>query len=59
VRAPDSRLNLPSAEEMKRQMEELTDTDAITEALKEMGKEFPSLLRPLIYERDEYMVGTK
>lgn len=27
-----------------------------TEAIMELGREFPSLLEPLIYERDRYMV---
>lgn len=28
----------------------------LTEAIREFGKEFPSLIRPLLSERDEYMV---
>ena len=28
----------------------------LTEALKEFAEEFPQLMRPLIEERDEYMV---
>jgi pheromone shutdown protein TraB len=31
------------------------DGDAVTAAVLEMGKAFPTLLRPLLYERDEYM----
>lgn len=32
------------------------DSDVLTEALKEFADEFPALMRPLIEERDEYMV---
>lgn len=32
------------------------DEDVLTEALKEFGEQYPSVLRPLIEERDEYMV---
>ena len=32
------------------------ETDAITAAIKELGQDFPSLLEPLIFERDLYMV---
>ena len=38
-------------------MEQLKDTDALTQALKELAGDFPSLLRPLIHERDEFMVA--
>ena len=34
----------------------LQDTDVLTAAMKEFGAEFPELMRPLIQERDEYMV---
>lgn len=34
------------------------DEDVLTEALKEFGEQYPSVLRPLIEERDEYMVWT-
>ena len=34
----------------------LQDSDVLTEALKEFADEFPQLMRPLIEERDEYMV---
>lgn len=30
-------------------------TDAVTEMIEELGKEFPAILEPLIYERDLYM----
>ncbi len=36
----------------------MQDEDVLTEALKEFGEQYPSLLRPLIEERDEYMVWT-
>ena len=32
------------------------DSDVLTEALKEFAEDFPELMRPLIEERDEYMV---
>ena len=34
----------------------MQETDAMTAAIKELGVEFPSLLAPLIYERDLFMV---
>ena len=34
----------------------MQETDAMTAAIKEMGVEFPTLLAPLIYERDLFMV---
>jgi pheromone shutdown protein TraB len=37
-------------------MDMLQDSDVLTEALKEFAEEFPQLMRPLIEERDEYMV---
>uniref|UniRef100_A0A7S0RN77 TraB domain-containing protein n=1 Tax=Pyramimonas obovata TaxID=1411642 RepID=A0A7S0RN77_9CHLO len=45
-----------SAEDLKKMVEELKDTDMITQAIKELGQEFPSLVRPLITERDLYLV---
>ena len=50
-------VSLPSGDDLKAQMEELKDTDALTQALKELAGDFPSLLRPLIHERDEFMVA--
>lgn len=32
------------------------DTDVLTEAIKEFGQAYPSIIRTLIEERDEYMV---
>ena len=34
----------------------LQETDELTAAIKELGQQFPSLLEPLIYERDRVMV---
>ncbi len=34
----------------------LQESDALTQAMKDMAEEFPELMRPLIQERDEYMV---
>ena len=50
-------VSLPSGDDLKAQMEQLKDTDALTQALKELAGDFPSLLRPLIHERDEFMVA--
>ena len=52
-----SGVSLPSADDLKEQMEQLKDTDALTQALKELAGDFPSISRPLIHERDEYMVA--
>eukprot|EP00887_Chlorella_sp_A99_P003169 scaffold9.g3169.t1 len=41
--------------EMKEEIEKMKESDVLTEAIREMGKEFPSLLEPLIVERDQYM----
>uniref|UniRef100_A0A7S1T7C2 TraB domain-containing protein n=1 Tax=Tetraselmis chuii TaxID=63592 RepID=A0A7S1T7C2_9CHLO len=51
-----SGINVPDAEELSRMVEEMKETDITTEAIMELGREFPSLLEPLIYERDRYMV---
>jgi pheromone shutdown protein TraB len=32
------------------------ETDAMTAAIRELGRDFPSLVRPLLEERDEFMV---
>ena len=34
----------------------MQDEDALTVVLKELGSTYPGLLRPLIEERDEFMV---
>ena len=31
------------------------DTDVVTAAIKDFGQAFPSVMRPLLEERDEYM----
>jgi len=51
-------LELPSGEDLKSLIEEMKNSDVLTEAIKEMARSFPSLLRPLIYERDEFLVVT-
>ena len=33
------------------------DSDVITEAIKELGDSFPSVVGPLLHERDAYMVA--
>lgn len=48
---------MPSGEDLKKEVEKLKDTDALTQALRELAVEFPTLLRPLIHERDEFMVA--
>jgi pheromone shutdown protein TraB len=52
-----SGFNMPSGDELKALIESMEDGDALTEAVKQLGKEFPSLLAPLIHERDAYMVA--
>ena len=52
-----SGFNMPSGDELKALIESMKDGDALTEAVKQLGKEFPSLLAPLIHERDAYMVA--
>ena len=48
---------MPNGDELRRMIEELKDADALTEAFKQLGEDFPSLLAPLIHERDAYMVA--
>lgn len=48
-------LSMLDSEEMKSEIEKMKDSDVLTEAIKEVGKDFPSLLGPLITERDQYM----
>ncbi|KAL4531088.1 hypothetical protein Ndes2526B_g04753 [Nannochloris sp. 'desiccata'] len=48
-------VNMLDSEEMRSEIEKLKDSDVLTEAIKEVGKDFPSLLGPLITERDQYM----
>ena len=48
---------MPNGDELRRLIEELKDADALTEAFKQLGEDFPSVLAPLIHERDAYMVA--
>jgi len=48
-------MSMLDSEEMKNEIERMKDSDVLTEAIKEVGKDFPSLLGPLITERDQYM----
>jgi pheromone shutdown protein TraB len=48
-------LSMLDSDEMKSEIEKMKDSDVLTEAIKEVGKDFPSLLGPLITERDQYM----
>ncbi|KAI3429519.1 hypothetical protein D9Q98_005608 [Chlorella vulgaris] len=48
-------LSLLDSEEMRLEIEKMKETDALTEAIREFGKEFPSLILPLLTERDQYM----
>ena len=50
-------LFMPSKEKLKEEVEALKNKDALTEAFESLVEELPSLLRPLIHERDEYMVA--
>ncbi len=47
---------MPSAEQLLENVEKMKDTDLMTEAFKEVGRWYPSLLRPLVEERDVLMV---
>lgn len=49
-------LSMLDTDEMKKEIERMKESDVLTEAIKEFGKEFPSLVTPLLSERDEYMV---
>ena len=51
-----SGLTMLDADELKKEIEKMKETDVLTEAIREVGKDFPSLLGPLITERDQYMV---
>ncbi|PSC74860.1 traB domain-containing -like [Micractinium conductrix] len=48
-------LSMLDTEEMRSEIEKMKETDVLTEAIREFGKEFPSLLHPLITERDQFM----
>ncbi|KAK9817743.1 hypothetical protein WJX72_001538 [[Myrmecia] bisecta] len=47
---------VPDAKELNAFMDSMKDTDVVTEAIKELGQEFPQLLQPLIHERDQHIV---
>lgn len=53
-----SGVDVLSADQLRKHIDALSDSDVVTEALREMADEFPSMMRPLIDERDEYMVAT-
>ena len=46
-----------SADKLRKHVDPLSDSDVVTEALREMADAFPSMMGPLIHERDEYMVA--
>ena len=46
-----------SADKLRKHVDALSDSDVVTEALREMADAFPSMMGPLIHERDEYMVA--
>jgi pheromone shutdown protein TraB len=48
-------VSMLDSDEMRTEIEKMKDSDVLTEAIKEVGKDFPSLLGPLITERDQYM----
>lgn len=49
-------LNMIDADELRSEIEKMKESDVLTEAIREFGKEFPSLIRPLLTERDQFMV---
>ncbi|CAL8462238.1 g1769 [Coccomyxa elongata] len=44
------------SDDLKAEVEAMKESDALTQSMKDLAEEFPELLRPLIQERDEYMV---
>lgn len=48
-------LSLIDRDEMRQEIEKMKESDVLTEAIKEVGREFPSLLGPLLTERDQFM----
>ncbi len=42
---------------MQSEIEQLKQADALSAAVEQFGKDFPSIVKPLVTERDEYMVG--
>jgi len=49
-------LSMLDKDEMLAEIERMKETDVLTEAILEFSKEFPSLMGPLLTERDEFMV---
>lgn len=43
-------------DELDKELERMKGSDVLTEAIREFGKEFPSMIGPLLYERDQFMV---
>eukprot|EP00850_Spirogloea_muscicola_P017526 SM000151S01514 [mRNA] locus=s151:331450:333268:+ [translate_table: standard] len=50
-------LFLPSVDDLVQLTEEMKDTDFLTGAIQDLGKQFPTLLDTLIRERDLYMAA--
>ena len=48
-------ITMNDAEELRAGVEELKGADALSKAMKEIAKDFPRLIQPLIVERDQYM----
>ncbi|EIE24219.1 TraB-domain-containing protein [Coccomyxa subellipsoidea C-169] len=44
------------SDDLKAEVEKMKEADVLTQAMKDLAEEFPELMRPLIQERDEYMV---
>lgn len=42
---------------MQSEIEHLKQPDALSAAVEQFGKDFPSIVKPLVTERDQYMVG--
>eukprot|EP00850_Spirogloea_muscicola_P022135 SM000278S10022 [mRNA] locus=s278:121721:123880:- [translate_table: standard] len=50
-------LFLPSVDDLVQLTEEMKDTDILTGAIQDLGKQFPTLLDTLVRERDLYMAA--
>lgn len=44
---------------MQSEIEHLKQPDALSAAVEQFGKDFPSIVKPLVTERDQYMVGAR
>lgn len=51
-------LQLPSSEELSELVESLKHTDMLTEAIVELGKQYPGLCAPLMQERDLFLTDS-